>query len=103
MHLEIRHRCVRKARLSILTLQHKKNSQGKEITHIRSHTRFLVQFLFKLCDKRWDFLTYMYVVPFEIGLLEDSPLFYLDENILVPFDKVRVEDRSFTQRVRQIS
>jgi hypothetical protein len=73
------------------------------MTHIRSHTRFLVQYLFKLGDVRWDFLIYMYVVPSEIGIMEGSPIFYLDEHIIVLFNQRRVEDRSFTQCVRQIS
>jgi hypothetical protein len=49
-------------------------------------------------------MEYMDTIPFDIGTLECSPLFHLDENVFIFFDKGRVEELvTFRQRVRQIS
>ena len=77
---------------------------AKETTHIRCQTWLAVQFYLGLCDKFWVLGTidiYTQTIPTDIGSVKDSPLFHIDENVLVFSDEIRLV--AFMQRVRQIS
>lgn len=76
---------------------------AKETTHIRIQTWLAIQFFLELYDKVWDCTIDIYTqtIPTEIGSVKGSPLFHVDENVLVFSDEIRFV--AFMQRVSQIS